>query len=145
MGHSIKYQRRCAGSTAQWWAVAVTALLPSLHPGPFQSTNTNLSCADFGFMLLDKPFIYLCSHNCSILFFFFTLSFFKFYDFCFFIIVDLQCSVNFYCITKWPSDTYMYVYILFLTLSFIVFHHRWLDIVPCAIQQDLIAYLLQRQ
>ena len=26
-----------------------------------------------------------------------------------------------------------------------MFHHQWLDIVPCAIQQDLIAYPLQMQ
>ena len=32
-------------------------------------------------------------------------------------------------------------YIHFLTLSSIMFHHKWLDIVPCAVQQDLIAYL----
>ena len=31
-------------------------------------------------------------------------------------------------------------HIVFLTLSSIMFHHKWLDIVPCAIQQDLIAY-----
>ena len=33
---------------------------------------------------------------------------------------------------------YIYVYILFLTLFSIMFHHKWLDIVPCAIQQDLM-------
>ena len=36
-------------------------------------------------------------------------------------------------------------YILSLTLSSIMFHHKWLDKVPCAIQQDLIAYPLQMQ
>ena len=35
--------------------------------------------------------------------------------------------------------------ILFLTLSSIMFHHNWLDIVSCAIQQDFIAYPLQMQ
>ena len=40
---------------------------------------------------------------------------------------------------------YIYIYILFLTLSSIMFHHKWLDRVPCAVQQDLIAYLLQMQ
>ena len=60
----------------------------------------------------------------------------------FFTIVDLQCSVNFCCKVKWPSYTYRYIYdyILFFTLSSIMFHCKWLDIVPCAIQQDLIAY-----
>ena len=48
----------------------------------------------------------------------------------FFIIVDLQCSVNFCFIAKKPS--YTNIYILFLTLSSILFHHKCLDIVPCA-------------
>ena len=55
-----------------------------------------------------------------------------------FIIVDLQCSVNFFCCTaKWPV---IHIYILFLTLSSILIDHKWLDIVPCAIQQDPIAH-----
>ena len=39
-----------------------------------------------------------------------------------FLIVDVQCSVNFCCIAKWPS--YTYIGILFLILSFITFHHK---------------------
>ena len=32
-------------------------------------------------------------------------------------IVDLQCSVNFYCMAKWPSHIYRYVYIyIYMTL-----------------------------
>ena len=61
----------------------------------------------------------------------------------FFIIVDLWCSINFCCTAKWP--TYIYLYILFLTLSSTMFHHKWLHIVPCTIQQNLIAYPLQMQ
>ena len=41
------------------------------------------------------------------------------------IIVDLQCSVNFRSIAKW------YKYALFLTLSSIMFHHKWLDTPLC--------------
>ena len=33
-----------------------------------------------------------------------------------------------------------YIYILFLTLSSIMFNCKWLDIVPCAIEQDIIVY-----
>ena len=46
---------------------------------------------------------------------------------------------------------YIYIYIyghidsLFLPLSSILLHHKWLDIVPRAAQQDLIAYPFQRQ
>ena len=43
------------------------------------------------------------------------------------IIVGLQYSVNFYFTAKWQSHTY--VYVLFLTLSSIMFHHKWLDVV----------------
>ena len=73
------------------------------------------------------------------------------------IIVDLQCSVNFCYMAKWPSyiyvciyvyiyiHTHLYVYILLLTVFSIVSHQKWLDIVPCAMQQDLIAYQFQIQ
>ena len=45
------------------------------------------------------------------------------------------------------TQLYIYIYththILFLTLSSIIFHHKSLDIAPCAIQQDLNAYPFQ--
>ena len=68
--------------------------------------------------------------------------FFLLVIFIFSIIVGIQCSVDFYCTAKWPSHTYICI-ILFLILSSIMFHHKWLDRVPCAVQQDLIAYPLQ--
>ena len=40
------------------------------------------------------------------------------------------------------SHTYIHS---FFPLSSIMFHYKWLDIVPCAIRQDLIAYPLQMQ
>ena len=43
-----------------------------------------------------------------------------------FIIVDLQCYINFCCTAKWPS--HISIYMLFFTLSSIVFHHKWWDI-----------------
>ena len=48
--------------------------------------------------------------------------------------VDLQCSVNFCYIVKWPS--YTHIYILFHILSSIMVYPKRLDIVP--VQQDLI-------
>ena len=36
--------------------------------------------------------------------------------------------------------TQSHIKIYFLTLSSIMFHHKWLYIVPCAIQQDLNAF-----
>ena len=61
------------------------------------------------------------------------------------ITVDLHSSVNFCCVAKCHSYIYIYTHthILFFTLSSIMFHHEWLHIVPCAIQQDLIPYPLQ--
>ena len=35
---------------------------------------------------------------------------------------------------------YIYIHILFLILSSIMFYPKRLDLVPCAVQQDLIAY-----
>ena len=40
---------------------------------------------------------------------------------------------------------YTHTRILSLTLSSIMLHHKWLDIVPSAMQRDLIAYPLQMQ
>ena len=48
-----------------------------------------------------------------------------------FVIVDLQCSFNFCYTAKWPSHTF--IYILFLTLSSIMFYHKRLYTVSCAI------------
>ena len=50
------------------------------------------------------------------------------------------CSVNFCSTAKWCNHTYRYV--LCLRLSSIMLHRKWLNIVPCAIQQGLIAYPL---
>ena len=55
------------------------------------------------------------------------------------IIVGLQCSI-FYYIAKWPSHTC--TYILFLTLSSIMIHHKWLDIVPCEYSRISFSHLL---
>ena len=41
--------------------------------------------------------------------------------FIFFIIVVLQCSVNFYCTAKRPSHTYIYIYIC--SFSHIILYH----------------------
>ena len=40
------------------------------------------------------------------------------------------------------TQLHIYVYILFSHI--IMLHHKWLDLVPHATQQDLIAYPLQR-
>ena len=69
------------------------------------------------------------------------ISIFYFMILIFSIIIDLQCSV---ISTVQQSDPVIYIF-FFLTLSSIMFYPKKLDIVPCAIQQDLIAYPLQRQ
>ena len=62
--------------------------------------------------------------------------------FIFSIIVGLQCSVNFLLYSK-VTQSHIHIYILFLTLSSIMLHHKWLDIASSATQQDLIAYPFQ--
>ena len=45
-----------------------------------------------------------------------------------------SCSVHFYHTAQWPS--HIYTYVLFLMLSAIMVYLKWMDIVPCAVQQD---------
>ena len=75
---------------------------------------------------------------------FFWGFFFIFYnDFYFFLHeAGLQCSVNFLLHSK-VTQSHIHVYILFSHI--IMLHHKRLDIVPSAVQQDLIAYPFQRQ
>ena len=63
--------------------------------------------------------------------------------FIFSIIVGVQCSVNFLLYGK-ETQSHTHTF-FFFTLSSVKLHHKWLDIVPSAIQQDLIAYPFQRQ
>ena len=41
------------------------------------------------------------------------------------------------------TQSHIHIYILFCHI--IMLHHEWLDMVPSATQQDLIAYLFQKQ
>ena len=63
----------------------------------------------------------------------------------FIVIFILPISTVYSKVTESYIYTYIYTHILFLTLSSIVFHRKWLDTVSCAIQQDLIAYPLRMQ
>ena len=62
--------------------------------------------------------------------------------FIFFIIAGLQCSVNF-LLYSMMTQLHMHEYILFFHI--IMLHHKWLDIVTSATQQDLAAYPLHMQ
>ena len=53
-------------------------------------------------------------------------------------VADLQCCVNFYCRAKGFSDTYIYTF-FFIFFSIMVYH-RVLNIVPPAVQEDLVAH-----
>ena len=82
-------------------------------------------------------------------FFFFNFYFFKI-DFLFF--NDFYFFHYSWFTVFWPfllynkvTEWHIHIYILFLTLSSIMFHRNWLYIIPCGIQQDLIVYPLQRQ
>ena len=45
-----------------------------------------------------------------------------------------------YIYTHIHTHIHIHIYTLFLILSFIMFYPKRLDIVPCAVQQALIAY-----
>ena len=64
-------------------------------------------------------------------------SFLIFYVFCQFLLFSKV--TQFVCVCVYTQAFF------FLDCSSIMFYHKWLDIVPCAIQQDLIAYPLQMQ
>ena len=57
-------------------------------------------------------------------------------------VVDLELSVKFYLQQRDPV-MYIYMYLLFLTSSSILFHHKGLESSPWALQQALLAYPLQ--
>ena len=89
-----------------------------------------------------------------IIFYFLTGYYYFFIYFYFSIVVGLQCSVNVLLyskvtqslsLTHTHTHTHTHIHILFFTLSSIMFRNKWLDVVPCATQQDLISYPLQMQ
>jgi len=43
----------------------------------------------------------------------------------FFIIVDLQCSVKFFCTAKWPSFVYIHIYMYMYTFFFLHYLLSW--------------------
>ena len=64
--------------------------------------------------------------------------------FIFSILAGLQCC-QFSTVHQSDPATHIYTHSFSHIISFIMLHHKWLDIVPSAIQQDLIAYPLQMQ
>ena len=68
--------------------------------------------------------------------------------FIFYILADLQCSVNFLqCSVNflYIKVTQVHIHVYILLSHIIMLHHKWLDTVLSAIQQNLIAYLFQMQ
>ena len=64
------------------------------------------------------------SKDCALFLFFFIL---------YWSTVGLQCWVNFCGTAKWLS--HKFIDLLFLVLPSIMFCHKWLDIVPCAVSR----------
>ena len=100
---------------------------------------TSLGCTAGSLCLVYFNFSACCQivHKRFVLLFFLTFKKTFYWN-----IVDLQCRVSFRCTAKWFSYTHIYTHIL--TFSFIFFsimvYHRILNIVPCAIQYDLVVY-----
>ena len=75
---------------------------------------------------MDESYSIVCIHHiffiCSSVDGFFFI-YFYFLIFIFSIIVNLQYSVNFYYTAKWPSHTYICMYMHIYSFSHIIFHH----------------------
>lgn len=97
-------------------------------------TNYLISSSNLFLSTWGSPFISACSTLSQSFFIFNFLNL----NLRILIIVDFTLFCQFLYIAKWP--THASIHILFLLLSFIMLHNKWLDIVPCAIQQDCIAY-----
>ena len=73
------------------------------------------------------------SWSLAYILFYFIFNFFMIFIFS--VTAGLQCSVNFLLYSK-VTQPHIHIYILFLTLSSTMLHHKWLDIVPSAVQQE---------
>ena len=73
------------------------------------------------FLLLSTPHFQLYYFFQNIMFdfypFIFNWIFFYFFFKTLFVIVDSQCPINFLCIAKWPSYTYIYIFFSYYLLS----------------------------
>jgi len=94
----------------------------------FSSRSFTLSGLTLRF-LINFEFIFTYVRKCSFFIIIFIFSF----------IADLRCCQF---STVQQGDQVIHVYILFSYI--IMIHHKWLDMVPSATQQDLIAYPFQR-
>ena len=76
-----------------------------------------------------------------------TNSFFKWLFFSLYLVYSVLyiIFVHYFLLYSKVTESHIHIYILFLTLPPIMVHHKWLDIVPSTILQDLIAYPLHRQ
>ena len=106
---------------------------PPLH----QLYKQDIAIWDSYFMMEFPITLCIGGVNLGFSFFFFFIMIFIFY-----IIAGLQCSVNFPLYSK-VTQPQIHVYIIFYHI--IMLHYKWLNIVPSAIQQDLIAYPFQMQ
>ena len=119
------------------WELVCLGWMTFLYSFMFQIyTWTNLF-----FLFLKSPLYYLLLYDSS------YFHYIWFTVFCQFLQQSDQLYIYIYIYNMiyTHTHTHTHTHILFLTLSAIMFHHKWLDIVPCAKEQDLIAYPLQTQ
>ena len=87
--------------------------------------------------------VYICTHTHT------HTSFFRFYFFIFIFCVSFLFFlfppniIYFFLLYSMVTPSHIHVYILFPHI--VMLHHKWLDMVPRATQQDLIAHPFQRQ
>ena len=100
-----------------------------LNPG--HSCNLWCSCGNASSF---NPMPWAGNWTCTSIATWATQSYFFQYNDFFSITAGLQCSVDF-LLYSMVTQLHIYVYILFSHI--IILHHKWLDIVPSATQQDL--------
>ena len=142
-GHLVSKFHFLNGECWPWWATEGFCMVPTRAPAggigelmigtvrdlPSQPLGMQANSSNWHLQYWRHPEVVslICFPSCCHSFFFFQEIYYSWFT--------LFCQFLLY--SKVGSHTSRHT--LFLILSFIMFHHKWLDIVPYAIQQTLTA------
>ena len=112
------FSQFCLSGTLLGWMLVVLVWFPTLSFSPIS------------YLFIFCPIFWtVCSHYLLLLLFYFYYSWFT---------NVLSISAVQQSNPVLHTHKHIHIYTLFLILSSVMFYHKWLDIVPCAIQQELI-------